>query len=151
MLTSLPSSSVAVESLVVSSDASGNNSKEVESVASIGNPTPTVVTSSSTTTSTGNKPKKKDDDDSSDDEEGVSQRPPPPDCVVCGAKKGIYKCPRCDRRSCSLDCVKRHKADNDCDGLQTRSTFTSLPDIGEKTMLNGYPIPHYMSLLTVMI
>jgi hypothetical protein len=81
-------------------------------------------------------------DEESSDEEGESHRPAPLSCVVCSAARAIYKCPKCDRRSCSLDCVRRHKADNACDGTQSRSNFMPINDINEKIILNG--TSHYV-------
>ncbi|KAF1751040.1 hypothetical protein GCK72_017592 [Caenorhabditis remanei] len=39
-------------------------------------------------------------------------------CKVCLKVEFKYRCPRCDLRTCSLDCSKRHKAENDCDGVR---------------------------------
>ncbi|CAL2045165.1 unnamed protein product [Caenorhabditis brenneri] len=39
-------------------------------------------------------------------------------CRVCLKNEHKYRCPRCDLRSCSLDCSKRHKEEKDCDGVR---------------------------------
>ncbi|KAL3231080.1 Box C/D snoRNA protein 1 [Nakaseomyces bracarensis] len=37
-------------------------------------------------------------------------------CEVCQQVESRYKCPRCGKRSCSLDCSKRHKVESGCSG-----------------------------------
>lgn len=113
---------------IIAAIPTNNDEKRIAAIA-------TVVTTADPSVVTTKKPSANDDESS--DEEGESHRPPPVTCIVCGAVRAIYKCPKCDRRSCSLACVRRHKADNSCDGLQGRSTFAPLPDITEKTILNG--------------
>lgn len=35
-------------------------------------------------------------------------------CIICKEKNGIYKCPNCSRRTCSVGCFKKHKKENIC-------------------------------------
>ncbi|KAH9253197.1 hypothetical protein BASA81_008879 [Batrachochytrium salamandrivorans] len=37
-------------------------------------------------------------------------------CQVCQAKAFKYSCPKCETKTCSVDCVKRHKLETECDG-----------------------------------
>ncbi|KAJ2902023.1 uncharacterized protein MKZ38_001116 [Zalerion maritima] len=37
-------------------------------------------------------------------------------CHICYIRQGIYKCPKCGRRSCSVTCVKTHKTRSRCSG-----------------------------------
>ncbi|GMR59463.1 hypothetical protein PMAYCL1PPCAC_29658, partial [Pristionchus mayeri] len=39
-------------------------------------------------------------------------------CDVCGENEKKYRCPKCDSRSCSLACSKKHKEDDKCDGVR---------------------------------
>ncbi|GMT10875.1 hypothetical protein PFISCL1PPCAC_2172, partial [Pristionchus fissidentatus] len=39
-------------------------------------------------------------------------------CDVCGENEKKYRCPKCDSRSCSLACSKKHKEDDNCDGVR---------------------------------
>ncbi|CCE63235.1 hypothetical protein TPHA_0E01400 [Tetrapisispora phaffii CBS 4417] len=42
-------------------------------------------------------------------------------CEICGLEDFKYKCPKCFRKTCSLACSKKHKADFACDGERTNS------------------------------
>ena len=45
-------------------------------------------------------------------------------CQVCTKNEFKYKCPRCLKLTCCLDCIKKHKADTGCDGVkQTEKLF----------------------------
>lgn len=37
-------------------------------------------------------------------------------CHICTVRQGIYKCPKCYRRSCSVKCIQLHKKRSRCDG-----------------------------------
>lgn len=41
-------------------------------------------------------------------------------CEMCGGGDGKYCCPACERRTCSLKCVKDHKLKFECSGLRHR-------------------------------
>lgn len=47
-----------------------------------------------------------------ENEESVIPAIDPKLCKVCLKNEHKYKCPRCEMRTCSLDCSKKHKADN---------------------------------------
>ncbi|EDQ88998.1 uncharacterized protein MONBRDRAFT_37229 [Monosiga brevicollis MX1] len=46
-----------------------------------------------------------------------------PNCAMCG-QPDKYRCPKCERKTCSLACVKAHKAQYECDGIRPRSRMT---------------------------
>ncbi|CAB3397300.1 unnamed protein product [Caenorhabditis bovis] len=50
-------------------------------------------------------------------------------CHICRKNEHKYRCPRCDLRSCSLECSKRHKIERDCDGV--RQPFTKVEKLSE--------------------
>lgn len=44
-------------------------------------------------------------------------------CEICLENEGRYTCPKCGAKTCSLDCVKKHKVQGDCDGVIDNTTF----------------------------
>lgn len=42
-------------------------------------------------------------------------------CEICWAVPGKYKCPACERRTCSVECVKKHKEQYECTGKRPRT------------------------------
>lgn len=77
------------------------------------------------------------DDEVSDDTlaQGLSascddQPPPPlaavgPLCAVCGVATAKYRCPGCERRTCSAPCVAEHKVRFGCTGKRARTEFVA--------------------------
>ena len=49
----------------------------------------------------------------------------PPACGVCGSA-AKYCCPRCSFRSCSVECVKRHKEESGCSGKRDRTGYVAV-------------------------
>ncbi|CEM01628.1 unnamed protein product [Vitrella brassicaformis CCMP3155] len=47
------------------------------------------------------------------------QQPSPPECFIC-KKAARYRCPACQTRTCSLECVKQHKERTGCTGQRER-------------------------------
>ena len=37
-------------------------------------------------------------------------------CTICHNEVVKYKCPSCSTRSCSVECVKKHKIESNCSG-----------------------------------
>lgn len=52
-------------------------------------------------------------------------------CVVCEAE-AKYRCPGCDRRTCCLACVKKHKEQFGCSGLKSIPSAPEAVETGEK-------------------
>ncbi|KAK5997165.1 Putative box C/D snoRNA-like protein [Cladobotryum mycophilum] len=44
-------------------------------------------------------------------------------CAICHISKPQYKCPRCNIRTCSLACVKKHKAWSECNGERDPTAY----------------------------
>lgn len=55
-------------------------------------------------------------------------------CEVCFERLRQYKCPRCSMMTCSLQCCKKHKLENGCNGQRDRAAYVSIRDFGEKTL-----------------
>ena len=47
-------------------------------------------------------------------------------CHICYVRRGIYKCPRCLRRTCSVKCVQVHKKRSRCDGVRDETEAKAL-------------------------
>ncbi|XP_030063647.1 box C/D snoRNA protein 1 [Microcaecilia unicolor] len=59
-------------------------------------------------------------------------------CETCGSEEARYRCPRCMKYSCSLPCVKKHKAAIQCSGVRDKAAFVSLSKFDEMTLLSDY-------------
>ncbi|XP_048458103.1 box C/D snoRNA protein 1 [Rhincodon typus] len=59
-------------------------------------------------------------------------------CEMCGGAEAKYKCPRCLTYSCSLPCVKKHKAVDGCNGVRDKTAFTPLSHFNEMHLLSDY-------------
>lgn len=44
-------------------------------------------------------------------------------CAICHISAPKYKCPRCDIRTCSLACIKKHKAWSECTGERDATAY----------------------------
>ena len=58
-------------------------------------------------------------------------------CWNCN-NKPIYKCPKCETRSCSLECVKKHKIEADCDGLRDKTKYVPLQKFTDMDVVNDF-------------
>ncbi|KAL6078612.1 hypothetical protein STEG23_020848, partial [Scotinomys teguina] len=59
-------------------------------------------------------------------------------CQTCGTEEAKYRCPRCLRYSCSLPCVKKHKAELTCNGVRDKTAYVSLQHFTEMNLLSDY-------------
>ncbi|KAG8437229.1 hypothetical protein GDO86_008073 [Hymenochirus boettgeri] len=59
-------------------------------------------------------------------------------CETCGGEEAKYRCPRCMKYSCSLPCVKKHKAEVNCSGVRDKTTFVSVGAFTEINLLSDY-------------
>ncbi|XP_007944385.1 box C/D snoRNA protein 1 [Orycteropus afer afer] len=59
-------------------------------------------------------------------------------CEICGTEEAKYRCPRCMRYSCSLSCVKKHKAELTCNGVRDKTAFVSIQQFTEMNLLSDY-------------
>lgn len=53
-------------------------------------------------------------------------------CEQCSEKSAKYKCPGCGKRTCSLPCVKAHKAQDGCSGQRNKAEYHSLGDFTDE-------------------
>ncbi|MPC76488.1 Box C/D snoRNA protein 1 [Portunus trituberculatus] len=60
-------------------------------------------------------------------------------CEECG-EEAKYTCPGCGRRTCSLGCVREHKAASGCSGLRDRTKLVSKEDMNNLTLLSDYSL-----------
>ncbi|KAL2213833.1 hypothetical protein CC79DRAFT_1391737 [Sarocladium strictum] len=44
-------------------------------------------------------------------------------CAICHVSTPKYKCPRCNLRTCSLACIKKHKAWSECSGERDATAY----------------------------
>lgn len=59
-------------------------------------------------------------------------------CETCGTEEAKYRCPRCMRYSCSLPCVKKHKAELTCNGVRDKTAYVSVQQFTEMNLLSDY-------------
>ncbi|XP_060074723.1 box C/D snoRNA protein 1-like [Ylistrum balloti] len=59
-------------------------------------------------------------------------------CEICSANIAKYKCPGCMAQTCSLPCVKRHKADKGCNGQRKKTEFVAIKEYSDRNLLNDY-------------
>ncbi|KAK2744848.1 hypothetical protein FQN57_004172 [Myotisia sp. PD_48] len=50
-------------------------------------------------------------------------------CTICHIDAWKYKCPRCDTRTCSLACSKRHKVWSQCSGIRDPASYLKRKDL----------------------
>jgi len=59
-------------------------------------------------------------------------------CGLCEKNSGKYKCPCCLVVSCSLQCTLKHKQDDDCDGIRSKTAFLKVKQFTSMDFLNDY-------------
>ena len=52
-------------------------------------------------------------------------------CQTCDNEVGKYRCPACNFISCSLECVKKHKSTQNCDGKRKRFAFVNIREMND--------------------
>ncbi|XP_050456431.1 box C/D snoRNA protein 1 [Cataglyphis hispanica] len=60
------------------------------------------------------------------------------DCEVCGTTKAKYTCPKCEVRTCSLECVNLHKKELDCNGIRDKTKFIPITSFADLDLLSDY-------------
>ncbi|OQR68543.1 box C/D snoRNA protein 1-like [Tropilaelaps mercedesae] len=58
-------------------------------------------------------------------------------CAVCH-KEARYCCPKCALRTCSLNCVRAHKAQTGCNGIRDRAAFIPMNKFTDLNLLSDY-------------
>jgi hypothetical protein len=59
-------------------------------------------------------------------------------CSICGRSEPKYRCPGCDRRTCSLQCVRDHKERWNCNGTRNKTKFIPLTKFTDEDLLSDY-------------
>src|SRR5690349_9919803 len=59
-------------------------------------------------------------------------------CEICKVALMKYKCPRCGRVSCSLECCTKHKVQFECNGKRDRTAYVSMQEYKEKNLCNDF-------------
>jgi hypothetical protein len=59
-------------------------------------------------------------------------------CGECKKKIAIYQCPRCQIRTCSLECCRGHKERTDCSGKRDRGAFLPICRMTDSTVRSDY-------------
>ncbi|XP_048005991.1 box C/D snoRNA protein 1 [Leguminivora glycinivorella] len=77
---------------------------------------------------------------SSSDSEPETRGPAPRlgPCEVCGSKEAQYTCPKCEVKTCCLNCVRLHKMELKCDGIRDRTKFIRVKDFTDRDLLSDY-------------
>lgn len=60
------------------------------------------------------------------------------DCEVCGAASAKYTCPKCEVKTCCLDCVNIHKKELDCDGKRNKVKFLQMKKFSNLDLQSDY-------------
>ncbi|KAJ8734391.1 hypothetical protein PYW07_014942 [Mythimna separata] len=60
------------------------------------------------------------------------------DCEVCAKNQAKYTCPKCEVKTCCLDCVRIHKKELECDGIRDRTKFIRIKDFTDTDLLSDY-------------
>uniref|UniRef100_A0A1I8N4X2 Box C/D snoRNA protein 1 n=1 Tax=Musca domestica TaxID=7370 RepID=A0A1I8N4X2_MUSDO len=59
-------------------------------------------------------------------------------CEVCAAQEARYTCPKCEVKTCCLNCVRIHKKELECDGIRDRTKFIPLKDMTKMDFMSDY-------------
>ncbi|XP_041974402.1 box C/D snoRNA protein 1 [Aricia agestis] len=60
------------------------------------------------------------------------------DCEVCGANPAKYTCPKCEVKTCCLQCVVIHKRELECTGIRDRTKFVRIKEFSNTDLLSDY-------------
>ena len=58
-------------------------------------------------------------------------------CEICVESIAKYRCPACGVQTCSVPCVRQHKADTGCTGKPDLTTYVPLSSFDENLLLQG--------------
>lgn len=59
-------------------------------------------------------------------------------CEVCSKVESKYTCPKCEVKTCSLECVNIHKKELQCDGIRDRTKFIPVRKMTENDFMSDY-------------
>lgn len=59
-------------------------------------------------------------------------------CEVCDFNVAKYTCPKCEVKTCRLECLRIHKKELNCDGIRDKTKFIPLKKITEGDLVSDY-------------
>lgn len=59
-------------------------------------------------------------------------------CEVCNFKWAKYTCPKCEVKTCQLECIRIHKKELNCDGIRDKTKYIPLKQITESDLMSDY-------------
>uniref|UniRef100_A0AAG5DTN7 Box C/D snoRNA protein 1 n=1 Tax=Anopheles atroparvus TaxID=41427 RepID=A0AAG5DTN7_ANOAO len=59
-------------------------------------------------------------------------------CEACNSKPAKYTCPRCEVKTCSLNCLNLHKRELKCDGVRDKTKYLPLAKMTKMDLMNDY-------------
>lgn len=57
---------------------------------------------------------------------------------MCDFNEAKYTCPKCEVKTCCLDCLKIHKKELNCNGIRDRTKYIPIKNITESDLMNDY-------------
>lgn len=57
---------------------------------------------------------------------------------MCGKNEAKYTCPKCEVKTCCLQCVVIHKKELECTGIRDRTKFVRMKDFSNTDLLSDY-------------
>ncbi|OQR82954.1 hypothetical protein ACHHYP_15259 [Achlya hypogyna] len=73
-----------------------------------------------------------------DNGQGEKRKREEVDCVMCSGLEIKYRCPKCERITCSLKCCVAHKKHYDCDGKRDRTKYIPLSAFSDADITSDY-------------
>ena len=64
------------------------------------------------------------------------REPPSKMCAICTSGEAKYTCPKCQVRTCSLACVRKHKETTGCDGQRDRVAYVRVSEMGTSNLIS---------------
>ncbi|XP_055326268.1 box C/D snoRNA protein 1-like [Sitodiplosis mosellana] len=59
-------------------------------------------------------------------------------CEVCNSNPAKYTCPKCEVKTCQIECLRIHKKELDCDGIRDKTKYIPLKQLTEADLMNDY-------------
>lgn len=59
-------------------------------------------------------------------------------CEVCNFDLAKYTCPKCEIKTCKLDCLRIHKKELNCDGIRDKTKYIPMKQITEADLMSDY-------------
>lgn len=59
-------------------------------------------------------------------------------CEVCDFNLAKYTCPKCEVKTCRLECLQIHKKELNCDGVRDKTKYIPLKNITEADLMSDY-------------